>query len=160
MFDNKPCKYKFLLFWVLSCGTTESWVPPQYLANLVEILYTCSTCDTGIWATEVRCTTFGIAIRVNKNCSKITVITWHALSYSSKSMKALEVFFSHVRFLKGSIKSVQGRTDGRAGEFGKIKRSLIDKFFFWKRLSLNICFLESISVISKEFKNNILNYYE
>lgn len=34
VFDNKPCKYKFVLLYVLSCRTIQSWVPPQYLANL------------------------------------------------------------------------------------------------------------------------------
>lgn len=109
--------------------------------TFVEILYTCSTCDTGIWVTEVHCTTFGIAMYINKNCSKITVITWHAVSHSSKSMKASEIFLSRVRFLEDSMKSIQGRTNGRAGELRRNKRPLTDKFFFWKRLSPDNCLL-------------------
>lgn len=55
----------------------------------VEILYTCSTYDVRFWVIEVQGTTFGIATRINKNCSKIMVIKWHALNHSSKSMKIL-----------------------------------------------------------------------
>lgn len=109
--------------------------------TFVEILYTCSICDMGIWVTEIHCTTFGIATHIKKNCSKITVITWRAVNHSSKSVKVLEIFFSRVRLLEDSIKSTQGSTNGRAGELRRIKRWLIDKFFFWKRLSLDICFL-------------------
>lgn len=142
VFDNKPGKYKFLLLCVLSCGTTESWVPPQYLANL---------CRNPIYLQHLwhgdlsyRSTLYYIwdcYMHINKNCSKITVIKWHAVSHSSKSIKVLEIVFSCVRLLEDSIKSTQGRTNGRAGELRRIKRSLIDKFFYWKRLSLDICFL-------------------
>lgn len=67
---------------------------------------------------------------INKNCSKILVKTLYALSNSSKSMKVLEIVFSCVRLLEDGIKSIQGRTNRRAGEVGRIKRSLIDKLFF------------------------------
>lgn len=77
---------------------------PDFLQNtwqtFVEILYAQSTCDMEIWVIEVPCTTFGTATCVNKNCSKITVITWHAASHGSKSMKVLAIFFGCVRLLR------------------------------------------------------------
>lgn len=45
-------------------------------------------------------------------------------------MKVLEISFSHVMLLEVSIKSIQGRTYGRARELRRIKRLLIDEFFF------------------------------
>lgn len=61
--------------------------------TFIEIVCTCSTCDMGIRVTEVHCMTSGIATCINKNCLKITVITWYAVSHSSKSMEVLDFLF-------------------------------------------------------------------
>jgi len=141
VFDDKPCKYlsSFVCFILWDQHALE------FLHNIwqsfVGILCTCSTCDTAMGGTEVRCMTFGIATRVNKNRSKITVVTWHAVSHSSKMYEGFRNSFICITVLEDSIKSIQVRTKRRVGKLRGNKRSLVNKVLFWRGLSHNICFL-------------------
>lgn len=46
--DNKPCKFNFLLLYILSCGTTQSWVPPESLEILCRNSVGLECCDMGV----------------------------------------------------------------------------------------------------------------